>query len=377
MSANIYQSKLLKSLNSFILIGSFAFILFSLGFGTLSSVIRYVKYLPILFLVLTPLVFSQKRNLMWFELLIVGGIVSVLIVPDKYGLEDLVFLVAAIVPFLLTKNIKSSQLDTLFYMTIGSLLCQVLVERARFQFYFSFKFSETFFESGLSFIFGFYFLYYLIEKNYVKTLFALLLMLFTMKRIALLGVGVLIPFCLWRDKPLKPILLILINAIPILTIVSIITNNNVVAFFEETFGLNIHQLTLGRFTLWHDAATHVERNPFIGQGWGTTYLSPVDEDGPYLIYKYNLHSDVLKVLAEFGLPFFLVFFYLFYFIKNIKVQIFYIYFNILMFTDNVLIYTDILVFLFLFSEYYTTQSDTALIDMEEYPNEAVEQYSLE
>lgn len=366
MQANIYQEKLVKSLNSFVLQGSFIIILFSLSFGSLGSFLRYTKYFVIFFLFLSPLLFSQKRNLLWLELLFLGGAVSVAIVPCQYGFEDLVFLLAALVPFLLTNKITNKHIDNIFTFTTISLFLQVLVEKSRFQTYFSLLYSETFFESGFSFIFGFFFLFYLIERNYLKVILSMLLMLFTMKRIALLGVVGLIPLCLWREKPLKPIYLILINAIPILIIVSLITDRNVVNFFEEIFGLNIDQLTLGRFTMWKDAAQHVAQSPLIGSGWGTSYLSPLEEEGLlYPILKFNLHSDVLKVLSEFGLPFFILFFFLFYYIKNIKVQIFYIYFNILMFTDNVLIYTDILVFLFLFSQYYEFQSELSNNDLNE------------
>ncbi len=371
MFINSYQEKLLKTLNPIILYGSFALILLGASTYSLEGGIKYCKYAPILFLPLLPLLFHQKKSLLWFQFLILGAIVSICVVKSKFGLEDLVFLTAAITPFLLVKNIQPHHIDKIFYMTIGFLCLQMILQRSEFQLVFSFANSETLFECTYSFTFGFFVLYYVIEKKHLKMVAALLFMLITMKRIALLGVFVLIPLCLYRKNHISPILLVLMNAVPVLLIVGLMTDVRLVSFIENLFGLDIHKLTLGRFLLWQDAALHVSNNPFVGMGWGNTYKDPITE-GLVIYGKFNLHSDVLKVLSEFGLIFFIVFFWLFYLIKDIKVQIFAIYFNILMFTDNTLIYTDVLVFLFLFSEYYAAKAkepavETALENKSDFP----------
>ena len=55
-------------------------------------------------------------------------------------------------------------------------------------------------------------------------------------------------------------------------------------------------------------------------------------------HKYLLHSDLMKITLEYGLLVFIGFFGLAYAFKSLAARMFWLYFNILMLTDNVLIY---------------------------------------
>tara|TARA_Y100000815_G_C13333802_1_gene497040 strand:+ start:392 stop:1171 length:780 start_codon:yes stop_codon:yes gene_type:complete len=221
-------------------------------------------------------------------------------------------------------------------------------------------------ESGSSLIFGFYSLFFLMNKNYYHFLISLLLIILGAKRIAIAGVLIsvilyfLYPFVYkkWISKSKKTFLIIT-------TFILFLLAHFWTLIYTGVYDKEIHNLTgispnaffmgrLNRVSQFFDVIKD-SSNYFTGYGFG--YVENV------LYYSMNLptpfHNDFYRMFLEMGAIFFFSFIYILlkFAIKNRLAFSSLFLLLILMQTDNVLIYETVMYsfyIIFFSSIYYKT-----------------------
>jgi hypothetical protein len=109
-------------------------------------------------------------------------------------------------------------------------------------------------------------------------------------------------------------------------------------------GQTSSQISLGRFDIYQEVYFNIVSQPellLIGDGIGSTYEMLNNYHGIKFSYD-NLHSDILKIGYEVGLPVMVVFCYLFLSLKSIKSRSVAIYTLVIFMTDNVLIWSSVM-----------------------------------
>jgi hypothetical protein len=202
-------------------------------------------------------------------------------------------------------------------------------------------------ESGTSLMFGFYSLLFLHEKKYKLFIFSILLTILAGKRIAIAG----LIFCVFvfyyinrHDIILKllnkKIIKVLFCAFLLLIIYAWLSfySDEYGAIIYNIVGMDTDQFTMGRLFIGASFFESVpdKTNSLIGYGIG--YVENV------LYYKVGyeapFHNDFLRIYLEFGIIFFVIWFWLmlkYVFVSPLAFSAFTLLF-ILIQTDNVLMY---------------------------------------
>jgi hypothetical protein len=131
----------------------------------------------------------------------------------------------------------------------------------------------------------------------------------------------------------------------LLTILYAFINGDFTKLIYKNTGISVNQFSQGRFQIYNDIINHFSDKIWTGSSLGYTNI--------YLSTKYVeisfLHSDILKLIIEFGVISFLI--WLIYFmyinISNYKSVPIVLFINILFLTDNVFIYFDTLFIFYL------------------------------
>jgi hypothetical protein len=310
---------------------------------------RYIKYsaLPITLLFWATYRFTLPKSYSGTDsaLLILMCWMPVTLFWGNYylGAKDFLFIASYAIPFLLLKDYGLS-IERTFYIYVA-IFAASLPSRTFGEI--SIIDSKALAESSSSFIFGAFALAFLTKKKYVLVFIALVLLLISLKRIALLGY--LICALLWftptkiRNVLFHPALILIFNIIVVLSII-LVTANVFDEQIKNLTGKGLNEFTLGRIEMYSGILDDVMQNPLtlvFGNGAGSAYNKAlIYYTGPAT--QPNLHSDTLKMMYEYGILLFIFFFYRIAYKKTASAQVVVIYMCILFSTDNVLIYADVM-----------------------------------
>ena len=203
--------------------------------------------------------------------------------------------------------------------------------------------SASTFESGFSYVFGLLTVWAAYTRRWRSFALAFLFAILTLKRIVILGILI----CLvvqflprnWLLKLLKPLPMILANALFLFLILSY-GSGSFDALIHEWTSQSANQFGMGRQVLYSYIVADFFREPlrfiFMGMGPGEAY--DVIKGGLSWVRKENLHGDTLKILYEYGGIVLSLFIWALYSSKNSGVLLIALYTNVLLLTDNTLIY---------------------------------------
>lgn len=303
------------------------------------SGLRYVKYAAPIICALVFLVYKfriyQDETTRPFLFLFLA---TMLLSPagNTYGLHDTYFYITSLAPFLVGCIPKLSA-KRFFQILVATFLMLSIPDMLESGFEYAILDSTSTLEDhSFAFVFGLFSIFFFLTKDKKYLFFSLILAALVLKRISLLAIIAVIaiyyimPFVVLRRLAAIGIA---VNLIYIFS-AYYVTTDSFNYFSQDNFGVSSSFLTMGRTSLY-DPIFSSERDLIsilIGDGPGASYhiaaASIFITEG-----KVNLHSDVLKLYYELGIIIFLVFFFLAYKIRDIRIYIL-IYLNIILFTDN-------------------------------------------
>lgn len=324
--------------------------------------LRYLFFFIPFLVVLAMLADGQAKlgdEVKPFLAFIVAGVVLIPLANTE-GVKDLFFTFAGISIALLAR-VPRLKLWTLFQLLFGGAVIYFAIGgKFSGEMAFDIAKSESPFESTFGFLFGVLAPFALINKQYRLFFLSLLMSMLCLKRIAVLGALVAAAFILLGEKRgrwiLNPVVMIPINVV----LVALLLGYGYGSFdywIYEITGQSANQFGMGRRELLALPATEIFAHPelFIvsGMGPGSSYDLAKLSFGS--LGKVNLHSDLVKLVYEYGLLFFMVFIGLMYSAKNYFTRVGFIFLNVLFLTDNTLIYYFML-FIFIYCARLTTEA---------------------
>lgn len=344
-------------------------VLIATDLGIFYSPLRLLKYIPILvflfFLIKNQLVIKKTYFGLIMPFIIVIGYNLIRIplgVPMKW--VELVFIFSSISLFLVSYDIK------LNLKLLNIICCIVFIVLIGLDINVDFSLqaflkSET--STGetnmLPFLFGLFFLYFLISKNYIFILINLIFIILSFKRIVFVGILsctllYLLPLRL-KKLLINRVNLIVFNLL-LVVFFFILSNGSFDEIVFQITGISIGYFTQGRstfFTLvYPNLIAMIEYVVFIGIGQGNLLEILYENLG----VRFLFHNDVFKLFVENGILVFILFFHFLFKNKTINQLVVCVFFNLLMITDNVLIYAPVLL-LFLIIIDHLKQEDTQCI----------------
>lgn len=340
----------------------FVFSIF-ISLSLISSLVEPTKYLKYLLGPLSILAYllgdfkTIKRDIGTVEIgyliLVTYGISTIWLSNDVLlGFKDLFFISCYSLPFILIlrpNTLSDKDLILIFYLYLGFFLVSVVGRDYKG---FSISESRSPFEGPESFVFGGFFLYFMMLKDKLNMFIAIVFMFVSLKRIALLGVLAgavvwLIPY-VWAIIKSKRLLLVLGNLMFIILLYYLVDGffNDIVERYTDK---GVAELTLGRVSHYVGVLENIGSSFFsflLGSGAGSSYELAMQYDY-YDRVGGNLHSDTLKIFYEYGLIIFSIFFGLLASVRGRRAVVLSIYMMVLFLTDNVMIYVSVMYFLLL------------------------------
>lgn len=325
-------------------------------FEMYSGLIRYSKYLvfPWAFYIWLSLSPQFKFYFDRYTIVFLSFItISLFYIPysGAISVKEPLLILSCLLPFIIfRRRYLVINVDRVFFWTVIAFLLANLP-----------RITQIFFIGGLednfSFVFGMFVIYFVLKKDYSRAAIAFLLVLISLKRIALLGVCIssimlFIPH-FFRRYLLSSYFLVGLNVIGLF-----ISCMFVLGSFDQLiwhyFDVHPAALSSGRYEIQKLAAQT------LASDWQGFIYTGVGPSGALAFSAASfgqevlMHNDVIKLCLEFGLLYFLLFFFLLYHKLNDHQKIFAIYLNITFYTDNTLIYAGVLFFYFSLS--YTLNS---------------------
>jgi hypothetical protein len=302
-----------------------------------------------------------KQNILLYVFLLSVNIITSTIsetLTFRFIEEAVLILLPILSVFVLT-GIKGLNLNatitTIFYAYVLAFLLYnfeslINIPKLLSSFVKALTFSNFETESWMAFPFGIFSLYFLIEKKYSKGFFSLCLFLLSFKRISMaafiISMAVYLFYFLFlkiKFKRNRIVAYFLILNIALLTVLYFFIDGDFTKIIYKNTGISVNQFSQGRFQIYNDIINHFSAKIWTGSSLGYTNI--------YLSTKYVdisfLHSDILKLIIEFGIFSFLIWlvFFMYINISNYKSVPIVLFINILFLSDNVFIYFDTL-FLF-------------------------------
>ncbi|PPE71371.1 hypothetical protein C1702_02840 [Caldimonas thermodepolymerans] len=279
--------------------------------------------------------------------LVVGGIATAPL-ATLWGWQDLYLVLIGIMPFCLGYRPRLTWWQVFWGFVIGTVLGLAVVQlfgRSPLEGGVQFNplLSQSSFESPYGHAFGVLAVWAAVTRRWKHFLLALVLAILTLKRIAVIatvvcGLVYLMPRGL-VDRVLRPWFMIPANVL-LLSLAILYGLGYFDRWVYETFGTSSNHVSMGRRWLYHwPARDIVDSMPgllFIGDGAGHVYQVLMQKAG--YSGKYQLHSDLMKLLLEYGGLVFFLYFWFAYRFKSLAARMFWLYFNIIMLTDNALNY---------------------------------------
>ena len=348
-----------------------SFILFiSALFTSLESPLRYVKYfvLPaLLFFLFQNKTMSVnkllKQNILLYVFLLTVNLITSITsgtLTFRFIEEAILILLPILSVFVLTgiKGVNlNSTISIIFYayvlaFSLYNFESLINISKLLSSFIKALTYSSFDTESWMAFPFGIFSLYFLIEKRYSKGFFSLGLFILSFKRISMVAfiLSMAVYFfyfvVLKRNfKRNKIVAYFLTFNILLLTVLYFFINGDFTKLIYKNTGISVNQFSQGRFQIYNDIINHFSDKIWTGSSLGYTNI--------YLSNKYVdisfLHSDILKLIIEFGIFSFLIWMVYFMYtnISNYKSVPIVLFINVLFLSDNVFIYFDTLFIFYL------------------------------
>ena len=206
--------------------------------------------------------------------------------------------------------------------------------------------SRSFFENTFAFPLGLLCLYFFLYRRYLWGLVAVIFLILFLKRIVFVALGLslvvwLLPATL-RRVILNPVAAIIVALIIIWFSVEF-SQGNFDRLIFEYLDISPNQLSQGRQMLWISILRSVnfdyESFLFWGEGVGKIKSSL---EAVVHVEKILLHNDLLSLVLEIGLLFYIIFIYLFADLRYDAAKLFSFFMLVLFATDNVLIYQHVM-----------------------------------
>lgn len=277
-----------------------------------------------------------------FLVFVAAGLVAIPLATTE-GAKDTFFTFAGISVALLVST-PAVTIRQLFAATLVAALVYYaipggLVDNAPFDIIYS----SSPFESNFGYMFALLAVFAWIARNRWLSLLSLVLAVLALKRIAVLGAIVAVAFLLLGERKgrwiLNPFVMVVVN----LAIVAALLGYALGYFDSQILyltGQSANQIGLGRRFLLSLPARDIMHAPahfiFFGAGPGQTY--DLATAGALSYEKWGLHSDLVKILYEYGLVAWVVIIGLMYRSARYALRVAFLYVNILFVTDNTLIY---------------------------------------
>ncbi len=328
--------------------------------------IRYAKYLilPVVLYILLifslvkkSLVIRVKPFLLPFYFLVLYSFFSLTINFQLRGVYEIFFIITSVLPFSLVKlSFKIKVFDYIDISLIILFLIRVLTKMLLSKEFVVINFikSKSSFETVYCYIFAMFSIVYFLNKRIFFFLVNLIVMLLAFKRISLVAMLIITILILLPRKIrkffLSPFLLTFMNLL-IFFLIILFARGTFGLLIEDIFGVSANVLSMGRENIYKTVITHIGNDLnllkiFLGNGFGYATFIAIEHTG------YLLHSDILKIFLENGLVFSLFFFFIFYkVLENDLNRIIALYFNLILITENVIIYSHVLFFYFLIQEF--------------------------
>ncbi|MEM0940071.1 MAG: O-antigen ligase family protein [Bacteroidota bacterium] len=229
-------------------------------------------------------------------------------------------------------------------------LFHIIVNLDKFIFQsFNILYSKSPFESGLSHLMGLVFVFAIVRKKSWLILPSILLLFLLSKRIAILSsIIILTTLVVVRTFPKKIrwsitiCCIFLMNLSFICVVYDIVYGDILDSLTRFYFGISLDAFAMGRLGIYSNLSALANyKSLLFGNGIGhvNLYLRNFPQ---YEGLGYNPHSDVLRLMLEFGILLFITWFYFLYqsftALKNYRYLFFPLYINMLMLTDNVILY---------------------------------------
>lgn len=278
-----------------------------------------------------------------FLVLIVCGLAYAPITP-LVGWQDLYLMLIGLMPFCFGFRYRF-RWDAVFVVAVIAMVISFFVTGRPFRPGGEFDAinSKSPFESPTSFVFGLLAVWAALTRRPGRALVALALCFLTLKRIVVLGAVLAIVVSMLPRRPvgwlLRPLPMILLN-VAYLWVVVLYTQGHLDLLIHQLTGQSANQLGMGRQHAYQYPVRQLLAHPvesiFYGVGPGGVY--DLMKGGWTFLSKGNLHNDSLKILVEYGGLVWLAFFTALYWPADIRVRIVMLFFNVLLLTDNSLIY---------------------------------------
>jgi len=317
--------------------------------------LRYVKYITPVVVILYWVtrrrfeLYPSNESKPFIFLILISVLLSFR--GNEYGLQDIVFMVSGVAPFVLVKNRKIN-VSNVFYVTILFFIIITLPIVLKNGVSVSFINSKSTLENHtFGFLFGLFCCYFFCVKDKKMFFIALLFSILTLKRISIIAVILVVAASylpIITRVLTKPYFMVFLNGLYVFIAFFITT-----ALFNdlcvEYIGLGASYITMGRDILYGGLFEEMDLSVLYllgGVGIGESYsvaAHAIEFEG-----KYNLHSDVLKIYFELGALAFVTFFWLLYKERNGVLMALYL--NIVLFTDNVSTYSIVLFYYLMLAE---------------------------
>lgn len=309
--------------------------------------VRYLLY-TVPFLVTLTVLGDRKARIgdearPFFALCLAGVAFAPLATSE--GIKDLFFIFSGISIALFT-DIPKLKAWYVFWLSLFSMaLYFALVRGLHASFDFDFAGSKSTLEGSFAFVFGLLAVVALVQRRYWLVVLCAIIAVLALKRIALLGALVAAIFLFLGERRgrtiLNPVVMILANTLVVIALL-LYGSGAFDSHVRSLTGMSADQLGMGRETILSVPTNAIIRQPHqfvaygLGAGHGYDHLIRFG-------VKENLHSDLVKIIYEYGYLIFCVFIWLMYSCRDYQLRTLFLYFNVLLVTDNTLIYSFFLV----------------------------------
>lgn len=291
--------------------------------------------------------FSLPPHAPPFLVLMVAGLAYAPVTP-LVGWQDLYLMLIGLTPFFFGWRYRFSWMAVFGVSVVALLLSFVLTGGPRTgPVEFDPLASRSTFESTTSFVFGALAVWAALERRPARALLALLLCILTLKRIVVLGAVVAIVVAMLPRRPvdllLRPLPMIVLNA-AYLWLVVLYTQGHLDLLIYQFTGQSGNQFGMGRQHVYQYPVQYLLGHPIetIFHGLGPGAIYDLVKGGWSFLGKTNLHNDSMKILIEYGGIVWLAFFTALYWTRDVRLRIVMLFFNVLLLTDNSLIYTYVI-----------------------------------
>ncbi|WP_148660243.1 hypothetical protein [Algoriphagus sanaruensis] len=263
---------------------------------------------------------------------------------------NVIFYLTGIVLFLDKKRLQFPKYSAFYLSIVMSLFFLISSPDLFREFSFRYFIDPPDIPASLSYIFGFLSLIFLIEKKFKYYFVSIFFMILFPKRLIIYSTFIISLIYVFpsvsRTFLSSKYFLILVNLL-YLGFTIFLSDGFFNEYIIQNTGLQPGHFTSGRTTLYNftiiNSQIFENFNWIWGLGEGSTVnLLKGNFEGIYL-----LHNDILKILIEHGIIVLILFSFFLYREGSINQRIVILYFNLLLFADNTLIYSFSYIFYFI------------------------------